>query len=339
MSANQAPPPNSVATPGSNNGLEPWCLPNFQTENRIIYEAPDVHMRPLPFYDLITEVIRPAGLISDGVVGRANESQLEFRLDIDQADMLAMAAGSKQVLLRFCYLDTSSQQDDNFPPDVTLAVNGANVVLPPAISNPNKPNIPPKRPGQHVDVTRFCKLCPFVQNTVTIKWYVDPIEPSRSFAVTVLIAERVTSETLLQRIRDRGLIDPEVTKKLVVDSDNEVATTNLQSTLVCPLGKMRMSIPCKSTSCQHIPCFDALIYLQMNEKKAQWTCPVCYKPAYYSDLMIDGFFMSILEKADAGVTEVVLHSDGTWSPVLKLEQPTSAKNPPPEIITISDDDD
>lgn len=346
MSANQAnlmPPINSTTATGVNtvNGFDPMCFPaNFQqTENRMIYPVPDVRFRPLPFYDLISEVIRPAGLISDGVIGRANESQLDFQLSIDQADMLAMSVGSKQILLRFCYLDKTIEQDDNFPPEVVISVNNNNIALPPAISNPNKPNIPPKRPGQHVDITKFCKLCPFVQNVLKIKWFVDPLEPSRSYVLNVIVAEKVTSEILLQRIKERGLMDPEITKKLVVDSDNEVATTNLQSTLFCPLGKMRMSIPCKSVSCHHIPCFDALIYLQMNEKKAQWTCPVCYKPAYFNDLMIDGFFMSVLEKADSNVTEVTLHSDGTWSPVLKVEQPTSARNPPPEVITISDDDD
>lgn len=76
----------------------------------------------------------------------------------------------------------------------------------------------------------------------------------------------------------------------------------------------------------------------MNEKKATWTCPVCYKPAYYRDLMIDGFFMEILELAEPNVTEVTLNSDGSWTPVTKTEQPTT-KNPQPECITISDDED
>lgn len=309
-----------------------------QQTHKPIYETPNVILRPLPFYDSICELIRPAGLISDGVPNQLNESQVEFKLSIEQADLLAMSPNSKQILLRFCHLDTTSEQDDNFPFDVVISVNGSLVALPPAISNPNKPNIPPKRPGQHVDISKLCKLCPFVQNVITVKWCVDPIEPMRSYVITVLVTEKVSSHTLLARIKERGQSDPESTKKLILDSDTEVATTNLQSSLVCPLGKMRMSVPCKSTKCQHIPCFDALFYLQMNERKASWICPVCYKPAYYPDLMIDGFFMDILENAAAHVTEVTLHSDGSWSPVLKLEQPVSAKNPAPEIITISDDD-
>lgn len=317
---------------------ETMLYPN-QNYERIIYETPGVNFRPLPFYDQICEIIRPAGLISDEVVGRLNESQVKFTLTVDQADMVAMSLNTKQILVRFCYLDTSCEQDDNFPPDVQLLVNGQIIVLPPAISNPNKPNLPAKRPGQHVDITKQCKLCPYIPNEVDIKWFVDPIEPKRSYALTIIIADRLNSNTLLKRIQSRGLSDPQETKKLIVDSDLEVATTNLQSSLLCPLGKIRMSLPCKSIKCHHIPCFDALVYLQMNEKKASWICPICYKPAYFSDLMIDGFFMSILDQAEANVTEVTLNSDGSWGPVLKMEQPTSAKKPLVEVITISDDDD
>lgn len=314
--------------------------------SQIIYEQPGVVLRPLPFYDLIEEIIRPAGLISDGNVGQHLESQIDFRLSPDQADMLAMAAGERQILIRFCYLDTTSEQDDNFPPDINIKVNQIQLQLPPATSNPNKPNMPPKRPGQHVDITKYCKFCPFVTNSIVASWSVDPTDPKRSYAITVITAEKRETSTLLQRIRDRGSMDHELTKKLILDSDNEVSTMNLQTSLVCPLGKMRMINPCKSTTCQHIPCFDALVYLQMNEKKPTWICPVCYKPAYFQDLRIDGYFMDVLVNTPLTVTEVSLDLDGSWNPVMKVEQPVSATNAnninnnhnQPEIIVISDEE-
>lgn len=336
-SATNPPVSSSIRPIVSGNGFDSYNYTNPTSECDILF-APGVIFRPLPFYDLIEELIKPAGLISDGQVAVIHSSTIRFRLTIEQADKLAMS-NTKQVILRFCHYDTLAEQDDNFPQDASVSVNGINVALPPAISNPNKPNVPPRRPGQHVDITRQCKFCPFIDNLINIGWYVDQLDPMRSYVVTVIIAEKVGSDVLLDRIKARGLSDPETTKRLIVDSDNEVTTTNLQSSLVCPLGKMRMSLPCKSTSCQHILCFDALFYLQMNEKKASWTCPVCYKPAYYRDLMIDGFFMNILANAEPGVTEVTLNKDGSWAPVMKLEQPTSAKFPPPEVITISDDED
>ena len=43
------------------------------------------------------------------------------------------------------------------------------------------------------------------------------------------------------------------------------------------LGKMRMTTPCRSSTCDHLQCFDASLYLMMNEKKPKWQCPVCNK--------------------------------------------------------------
>lgn len=320
------------------------CFPGAFASNessRILPDTPAVRFRPLPFFDVIEELIKPKGLISEGIKDRQYESHVEFKLTVDQADTLGLATNTntKMIILRFCYLDCLNEQDDNFPHDVMVTVNGATINLPPAISNPNKPNIPPKRPGQHVDITGRCRICPFVQNVIDVKWYADPLEPARSYSLNVLLVERTGTDILLQRIKNRGLSDPEQTKKLILDSDVEVSTTNLQSSLLCPVGKVRMTVPCKATSCLHIPCFDALFYLQMNERKPLWICPVCDKPAYYRDLMIDGFFMNILEHSDMNVTEVTLNSDGTWTPVTKQELPISARNPQPEIITISDDED
>lgn len=300
----------------------------------------NVIFRDLPFYDKVCELIRPTGLRSDGVVGRPNESHIEFRLTIDQADLIAMSQETVNIILRFCTFDTSSEQNDNFPPEITIKVNENTVQLPTAISNPNRPNVPPKRPGQHVDITRLCKLSPFVNNFVKVAWFVDPTDISKSYATTIMIGERVGLDTLLQRVVDRGTSAPEETKKLIVDSDSEVATTNLQCSLLCPLGKMKMTNPCKSVKCNHIPCFDASVYLQMNEKKATWSCPVCFQPAYFPELQLDGFFMDILQKTPPTVTDVTLNLDGSWNPVMKMEQqPASTKKPAPELIIISDDDD
>lgn len=45
----------------------------------------------------------------------------------------------------------------------------------------------------------------------------------------------------------------------------------------------------RSSTCSHLQCFDASLYLQMNERKPTWNCPVCDKPAIYDNLVIDGY--------------------------------------------------
>lgn len=79
-----------------------------------------------------------------------------------------------------------------------------------------------------------------------------------------------------------------VKEKLREDLDCEIATTSLRVSLVCPLGKMRMVCPCRPSTCLHLQCFDASLFLQMNERKCTWICPVCDKPALYDNLVVDG---------------------------------------------------
>ena len=55
------------------------------------------------------------------------------------------------------------------------------------------------------------------------------------------------------------------------------------------LGKMRMTIPTRASTCRHLQCFDCPTYLQMNERKPTWNCPVCDKPAEFDNLTIDGW--------------------------------------------------
>lgn len=81
---------------------------------------------------------------------------------------------------------------------------------------------------------------------------------------------------------------PTVKEKLRLDPDSEIATTGVRVSLICPLVKMRLSVPCRAETCAHLQCFDAVFYLQMNEKKPTWMCPVCDKPAPYDQLIIDG---------------------------------------------------
>lgn len=66
------------------------------------------------------------------------------------------------------------------------------------------------------------------------------------------------------------------------------AATHTPHFLPPQLVKMRLSVPCRAETCAHLQCFDAVFYLQMNEKKPTWMCPVCDKPAPYDQLIIDG---------------------------------------------------
>ena len=74
-----------------------------------------------------------------------------------------------------------------------------------------------------------------------------------------------------------------------------------------------------------VQCFDASTFLQMNERKPTWNCPVCDKKALYDDLLIDGYFQEILDsKATADENEIMREKDGSWKLAPKEEDKESS---------------
>ena len=102
-----------------------------------------------------------------------------------------------------------------------------------------------------------------------------------------------------------------------------------------------------ATSC--LQCFDASLFLMMNEKKPTWTCPVCDSAAKYDDLMIDGYFQDeVIKSAELPEeeNEIILNQDGSWNPVPKDEEEERKRKEKEEeekknavVIDFSDDDD
>ena len=60
------------------------------------------------------------------------------------------------------------------------------------------------------------------------------------------------------------------------------------------LGKTRLTIPSRSINCSHLQCFDAPTFIQMNEKKPSWICPICDRPATFKSLIIDGWVLPFI---------------------------------------------
>ncbi|XP_067878929.1 E3 SUMO-protein ligase PIAS3-like [Heterodontus francisci] len=293
---------------------------------------PDVKMKRLPFYDIYDELTKPTTLASNNGQ-RFEEAVVTFALTPQQVqqicssrDLLLGAKGDHtvQVQLRFCLCETSCPQEDYFPPNLFVKVNGKLCPLPGYLP-PTKNGVEPKRPSRPVNVTSLVKLTATIPNMITINW---SSEYGRNYSVSVYLVKQLTSATLLQRLRAKGIRNPDhsralIKEKLTADPDSEIATTSLRVSLICPLGKMRLSVPCRAMTCTHLQCFDATLYLQMNEKKATWVCPVCDKKAPYENLIIDGLFMEILNLC-THCDEILFKEDGSWSPM----QPKRVKQEP-----------
>ncbi|XP_019624025.1 PREDICTED: E3 SUMO-protein ligase PIAS2-like isoform X3 [Branchiostoma belcheri] len=282
---------------------------------------PDVTLKRLPFYDIIDELIKPTSLVPRGN-SRFQETYFVFHLTPQQAAHINSSRDCRpgmkpeynvQVQLRFCLLETSCEQEDHFPPSICVKINSKLSPLPGYIPQ-QKAGAEQKRPSRPINITNLCRMSPTVPNHVNISW---APEYGRGYTVSVYLVRQLSASILLNRLRGHGIRNADhsramIKEKLQHDPDSEIATTSLRVSLLCPLGKMRMTIPCRPKNCTHLQCFDASLYLQMNEKKPTWICPVCDSKAPFDDLIIDGLFTEILQRTSSELNEIQFFEDGSW---------------------------
>ncbi|XP_056152521.1 E3 SUMO-protein ligase PIAS2 [Lampris incognitus] len=299
---------------------------------------PDVQMKSLPFYDVLDVLIKPSSLGASTVQRYHQEKYFIFALTPQQVREVCISrdflpGGRRdymvQIQLRFCLSETSCPQEDNYPNSLCIKVNGKLFPLP-GYAPPPKNGVEQKRPGRPLNITSLVRLSSAVPNQISVAW---APEIGKTYSMSVYLVRQLTSPLLLQRLRMKGIRNPDhsralIKEKLTADPDSEIATTSLRVSLMCPLGKMRLTVPCRAVTCSHLQCFDAALYLQMNEKKPTWICPVCDKKAAYESLIIDGsvntsnpvmllrtsLFMEILNDC-SDVDEIKFQEDGTWCPM------------------------
>ncbi|XP_065508561.1 E3 SUMO-protein ligase PIAS4 isoform X1 [Caloenas nicobarica] len=300
---------------------------------------PEVRLVKLPFYTTLDELLKPTELVPQNNE-KLQESPCIFALTPRQVELirnsreLQPGVKSVQVVLRICYTDTSSPQEDQYPPNIAVKVNHSYCSVPGYYPS-NKPGVEPKRPCRPINLTHLMYLSA-ATNRITVTWG----NYGKSYSVGLYLVRQMTSAELLQRLKTIGIKHPELCKALVkeklrLDPDSEIATTGVRVSLICPLVKMRLSVPCRAETCAHLQCFDAVFYLQMNEKKPTWMCPVCDKPAPYDQLIIDGLLSKILtECEDADEIEYLV--DGSWCPI-RAEKERSCSPQCPILVLGSSD--
>ncbi|EDQ93081.1 uncharacterized protein MONBRDRAFT_31004 [Monosiga brevicollis MX1] len=92
------------------------------------------------------------------------------------------------------------------------------------------------------------------------------------------------------------------------DEDLIVNTTESIS-LKCPLSHKRISTPARGEYCNHLQCFDALTYIQMNALQCRWNCPICHRPILIQGLRICDWMTGVLELAPSDCEHALVHPD------------------------------
>jgi len=121
------------------------------------------------------------------------------------------------------------------------------------------------------------------------------------------------------------------------DPDEIVATSTVLS-LKDPVGYTRITTPCRGIGCNHIQCFDASFYLQLQEQAPTWTCPICNKAAPWEQLALDQYVNDILNLTPKGVEAVTVEPNGTWH-IQSQGENTGGRTSNPTPSDDGDDDD
>ncbi|XP_064184625.1 E3 SUMO-protein ligase PIAS4b isoform X2 [Anguilla rostrata] len=300
--------------------------------------AAEIKLAPLPFYQTLETLLPPTELGAQSGE-KLQDSQCSFELTPSQVERirtcreLRPSLKSIQVVLRICYTDPSSVQEDQYPPNIAVKVNQFYCHVPGYYPS-NKPGVEPRRPCRPINITPWLHLST-ATNRITVTWG----NFGKRYCVSLYLVRVFTAAELFTQLKHFSVESTErcrerIQDKLRFDPESEIATTGLCVSLICPLVKMRLGVPCRVLTCAHLQCFDAVFFLQMNEKKPTWTCPVCDKPAPFELLAIDGLLSEILKETE-DVEEIEYLADGSWRPIREEKEKERSSTPECPLLDIS----
>jgi hypothetical protein len=79
-----------------------------------------------------------------------------------------------------------------------------------------------------------------------------------------------------------------------------------------PITRSRIKFPIKSQKCKHVQCFDGVTFMQMNQTRGKWECPVCNSKVSFTDLIYDGYFDEVLNGTAEDCEWVQIMDKGEW---------------------------
>ncbi|KAJ8124898.1 hypothetical protein O1611_g8742 [Lasiodiplodia mahajangana] len=247
----------------------------------------DLQFKPSPFYSITMRIgdIRTCEMMTQ----HRNTVTLIIRVS-DYPELGNLINDKTYRVMLFCAGDNTTVQDIAFPHQSEFKVNEGEV----------KANLRglKGKPGttRPVDITDSLRLKPAnYENKVEFTYALtnkvkkhDPSPAGTKFYLAAYLCKMVSVDELVTKIRGRKIAKDTVIQEMAKKAnDPDVVATSTVLSLKCPLSYMRIRTPCRSVLCNHIQCFDASSYLQLQEQGPQWICPVCNKSAPFENLAID----------------------------------------------------
>jgi len=280
----------------------------------------EIRFVPLPFYDNVTEILRPTILHSEQDKGYATINTIDFTIPKNFVKGLRTSLSDSlpryEVQLRMILHKPGKEQLDAFPNRVKVTMNELHVNLPPIVRAPHLPGeeVVEKRESKPVDLTSYFIRNADVKQKVHFEWKKD----TQSFVVGIWLVRHINWEALQSRFLENGAAQYTKTQEMIKlklsgkTYEDDITMDSLKISLLCPFTRTKILIPVRSHNCDHIQCFDLSNYLRMNDVRPTWKCPICNKKSPYDSLVIDRYFDDVIKKVDKNVTEIQLLANGNW---------------------------
>ncbi|GJJ71198.1 E3 SUMO-protein ligase PIAS1 [Entomortierella parvispora] len=161
------------------------------------------------------------------------------------------------------------------------------------------------------NITKYCKLTAGEFNKVEFIY----ANSTKRYYVSTHLVKKTPVEAIVAEIERGKFLSKETMLKMIEDrnKDDDIMATSSTLSLKCPLGFQRITLPCRSSYCQHLQCFDAFTYFNLNEQTPTWTCPVCNRIMHsWEEIVVDGYFKDILNSTPKSLESVTVRADGQW---------------------------
>ncbi|CAF2556863.1 unnamed protein product [Rotaria sp. Silwood2] len=238
-----------------------------------------------------------------------------MRFTLNETDIDLIRKNIARVFLRIAPTTVHERHNDVLPPYLFVQCNNQ-----PVINN----NIS-KQVGSQAhsisfptDITDKIILKANTSNTLNYLWLQSLAAVSfknlpKSYTLSVQLVHCVSIDTLFDLIIKREPYTNKTDNDNDNDSDIEIEDLGLMTTrhrvsLLCPITQSLIVVPAKSSYCSHLTCFDLKAFLLMNERRLQWTCPLCKKSASYESLRIDERLKTILSNVPPNCSTVEVDS-------------------------------
>lgn len=271
------------------------------------YKGPMLLFQGTIFYSL-RRMLRRFPFMIPASKGR-NLSNITIRLDESEIALLKSDPHMRLYLFSGLLSDKEpSRADIQFPP-IEIHVDGINTKQ---YVKGLKGKAGTCRPADLTDYVKTSKA--FTVNIV----YSDAAEP---YLLYVYVVDARSPEEIVKYIStEREHILVATTKMLIAKDyeqnlDDEIVMATSSLSLRCPLTYAKLAVPMRSTLCDHVQCFDGLLFLTMQERIPSWVCPVCSKHIDPHTLAMSDYLQDILDHTSEDVDTVNINLDGSWEAV------------------------